>query len=84
MYNLGNKANDLLRWAGMDMSSPLRGEAWERVCAKYSRKAVFRKLEELAHRKYTTYGGNVGGSWLTDKGREALAEAQGTDDVSGG
>ncbi len=81
MYNLGDKAIDLLRWAGTPFSSLQRTEAWEQVCTKYSEKAVIRKLEELATRGYTTYGGNCRGSWLTDKGRDALAEA---DDVSGG
>ncbi len=75
MYNLGNKAIDLLRMAGTDMSTPQRMEAWDRVCARYSEKAVFRKLEELTTRGYTNYGTWSKGAWLTDKGRAALAEA---------
>ncbi len=75
MYNLGNKANDLLRMAAMEFGSDERQRAYEQACGRYSEKAVFRKLEELASREYTEYGGHARGSWLTDKGRAALAEA---------
>ncbi len=74
-YNLGEKAIDLLRLAGTDMSTPQRMEAWDRVCAEYSEKAVFRKLQELTTRGYTNYGTSPRGAWLTDKGRAALEEA---------
>lgn len=74
MYNLGQKATDILRVAGTDMSTPQRMEAWGRVCAEYSEKAVLRKLRELTTRGYTNYGTSPRGAWLTDKGRAALAE----------
>ena len=73
-YNLGQKAVDLLRVVAMNVSPP-RTEAFDRVCGRYSEKAVVRKLEELTTRGYIEYGTSARLAWLTDKGRAALAEA---------
>ena len=71
--NLWPKAVDCLRIA----STPIgldRDALYAAACARWSEKAVWRKLEELYARGYIARGVSVRTGWLTDKGKASLAQ----------
>jgi hypothetical protein len=74
--NFGQKMIDCLELAFLAThGSPVVGAHrlfYEEICARWSRKGVDRKLDELAHRGYITDGEHI----LTKKGREALDAAR--------
>jgi hypothetical protein len=76
MTDLKQKAIDCLTLASMNpKNSPERGDFYFELCARYSEKAVIRKLEELTDRGYVDYGVSPRLAWLTEKGEEALRDA---------
>ncbi len=76
MTDLKQKAIDCLKLASIRPArSPEWSEHYAGICARYSEKAVIRKLEELADRGYVDYGVSPRVAWLTEKGEEALKDA---------
>lgn len=51
-----------------------RARAFDDLAGRYSHKVVVRKLEEFAARGYLEHGTAVTGGWITEKGRQALAD----------
>jgi repressor of nif and glnA expression len=70
---MNEKAIDCLNYAAMELCSEERMDKYEQLCAKYSEKALRRKLEKLMDEGYVEYGVGPGGAWLTEKGEETLA-----------
>lgn len=74
MTNLGDKAIDCLRFIA-DNPRPTYAEwaeAYEALCARWSEKAVDRKLTQLSAEGYIDYGVSPRTGWLEAKGSEAL------------
>ena len=71
MMNLQPKAIDCLRIAATPLG-PEREALHEAAAARWSAKAVWRKLEELYDRGYVECGTSELSCWLTEKGRTAL------------
>ncbi len=42
------------------------------MCMRYSQKAVYAKLHELARKGYIEFGTSIPCAWLTEKGKSAL------------
>lgn len=77
MTRLGPKAYDCLKLADLHGRWDHEwDEHYAEICKRYSEKAVTVKLTELANRGYIEYGVSARTGWLTDKGREALAECE--------
>ena len=70
--NFGAKAKDCLRLASLKFDSNEWNDFYIQICTKYSEKAILVKLEELNGKGYMDYGTSARGSWLTEKGKEAL------------
>lgn len=73
--NLQPKALDCLRIAATPCGAA-RDDLFARAGARWSDKAVWRKLEELYDRGYIECGTSVFSGWLTEKGRAALEAAR--------
>ena len=62
----------------LKMASLPKGSVWEkeydRLCLKYSEKAVIRKMESLDRLGYIESGVSSRTGWLTEKGRTVLVE----------
>jgi hypothetical protein len=68
---MNEKSLDCLQYAALDYTEE-RNVRFKELSAKYSEKAVIRKLENLTNLGYLEYGVGPIGAWLTDKGRAAI------------
>lgn len=70
---MGEKTLDCLWLAAIPKPSMAAWDAWyQRICAKWSGKAVHAKMESLVARGYIECGVSARTGWLTDKGWQAL------------
>lgn len=74
---LGQKAIDCLHIAEARPGSDERKRRAAEASARWSEKAVERKMEELVGRGYMECGVNAWGGWLTVKGKAELEKARG-------
>lgn len=69
---MGPKSIGCLTLCALPILSEARKTLEARLNAKFSEKAIYRRLEILDRRGYIDYGVSARTGWLTDKGKVAL------------